>query len=59
MPPTTKTACRKRKPDASRACSVPMPAEMQQALIERARREDRSFSSVVRRAIESYLARPA
>jgi len=55
MPQTDKTACRKHKPDASRPCSVPMPVEMQQAIILRAKREDRSFSSVVRRALEQYL----
>lgn len=59
MPTAAKSACRKHKPDASRACSVPMPAEMQEAIIKRAQREDRSFSSVVRRALEAYLSKPA
>jgi hypothetical protein len=35
-----------------------MPLEMQQAIIRRAEREDRSFSSVVRRALSAYLNTP-
>lgn len=54
----TKNACRKRKADDSKPCSVPMPLEMQQAIIRRAEREDRSFSSVVRRALSAYLNTP-
>jgi len=50
------SACRKRSADASKPCSVPMPAELQQAIILRARREDRSFSAVVRRALADSQA---
>jgi hypothetical protein len=51
-----KNACRKRRADDSKPCSVPMPAAMQDAIIRRAQAEDRSFSSVVRRALTQYLA---
>ena len=54
-----KSACRKQHSDGSKPCSVPMPVAMQDAIIRRARSEDRSFSSVVRRALESYLSKPA
>jgi hypothetical protein len=59
MPTKTKkhTACRKQKADQSKPCSVPMPVEMQLAIIRRAEAEDRSFSAVVRRALSSYLAK--
>jgi hypothetical protein len=58
MPATKKriSACRKHTADQSKACSVPMPAEMQAAIIRRAQAEDRSFSAVVRRALAAYLA---
>lgn len=35
-----------------------MPVEMQQAIIDKAIDEDRSFSSVIRRAISAYLETP-
>jgi hypothetical protein len=50
-----RTACRKLEADASKPCSVPMPVAMQAAVIRRAKLEDRSFSAVVRRALEAYL----
>lgn len=54
--PPNKSACRKTRADDSKPCSVPMPVEMQTAIIRRAKAEDRSFSSVVRRALVRYLA---
>jgi hypothetical protein len=52
-------ACRKHKADDSKPCSVPMPVEMQAAIIRRAEAEDRSFSAVVRRALAAYLEKSA
>ncbi len=48
-------ACRKRKADGKKPVSITMPRRLQQAIIDRADKEDRSFSATVRRAIESYL----
>ena len=50
-----KQACRKRRADASKPCSVIMPKALQEAIIRHSDAEDRSFSATVRRALESYL----
>lgn len=54
-----KTACRKRRADDGKPCSVAMPKALQEAVIRRSNSEDRSFSATVRRALELYLNRPA
>lgn len=53
----TNKACRKRAGDDHKPASVTMPKELQEAVIRAADREDRSFSAVVRRALEQYLAK--
>ncbi len=55
----TKRACRKRTGDENKPCSVTMLRPLQEAIIERADAEDRSFFATVRRALEQYLSRPA
>lgn len=52
-----KPACRKRRVDEAIPCSITMPKQLQEAVIQRARQEDRSFSATVRRAVETYLRR--
>lgn len=49
------TACRK-KPRAQ-SCSVTLPLQLQQAVVNKARQEDRSFSSVIRQALAIYVER--
>jgi len=57
--PQNKSSCRKRRADASKPCSVPIPQEMQEALIRIAERDDRSFSATIRQALVAYLKTPA
>jgi hypothetical protein len=51
--------CRKKKPNDAVACSVVIPKELQEAVIRKADREDRSFSSVVRLAVAAYVGAEA
>ena len=52
----TNKACRKRATADNKPASVTMPKSLQEAVIRAAHREDRSFSAVVRRALEQYVA---
>jgi hypothetical protein len=51
-----KKACRKRRSDDAKPCSVTMPVSLQEAIIRRADADDRSFSATVRHALERYLS---
>jgi len=53
------TACRKKTRADGTPCSIAIPAPLQEAIIRRARAEDRSFSAVVRRAVAQYVGEPA
>ncbi len=57
MATNTNTACRKKARADNRPASVTMPKALQEAVIRAAVREDRSFSAVVRRALEQYCAK--
>jgi predicted transcriptional regulator len=59
MSDNTNKACRKRAADDNKPTSVTMPKSLQEAVIRAADREDRSFSAVVRRAVEQYVAKSA
>lgn len=57
MSTNTNKACRKRATADNQPASVTMPKALQEAVIRAANREDRSFSAVVRRALEQYVAK--
>jgi len=51
----SKGSCRKKAPSDQAPCSVTMPVSLQQAVIRAAEKEDRSFSAIIRRAVEVYV----
>jgi hypothetical protein len=51
----SKGSCRKKAPNDQAPCSVTMPVSLQQAVIRAAQQEDRSFSAIIRRAVERYV----
>lgn len=53
--PPGSIACRKKTGNSP--SSVVLPIELQAAVIDVAKKEDRSFSAVVRRAVAAYVAR--
>lgn len=53
--PSEPSACRKKPRKA--ATSVVLPLPLQRAVIKRAREEERSFSAVVRIALDLYIKR--